>query len=71
MNSMNFMILGTSQMLMTTVCGFIQMYLPCGMYKPTQRLVRPPGFFRHMMLVGCTRYTEYLCSDDYVTQTFG
>jgi len=48
-------------MLMTTVCGFIQMYFPCGMYKPTQRLMRPPGFYRHMMLVGCTRYMKYLC----------
>lgn len=46
-------------MLMTTVCGFIQMYFPCGMYKPTQRLMRPPGFYRHMVLVGCTRYTKY------------
>jgi solute carrier family 35 protein E2 len=53
------MISGTSQMLMTTVCGFIQMYFPCGMYKPTQRLMRPPGFYRHMMLVGCTRYTKF------------
>ncbi|KAK7872657.1 hypothetical protein R5R35_002652 [Gryllus longicercus] len=49
-------VLGTCQMLMTTTCGFIQMYFPCGMYKPTQRLARPPGFYRHMMLVGCTRF---------------
>ncbi|XP_021930523.1 solute carrier family 35 member E2B-like isoform X2 [Zootermopsis nevadensis] len=53
-------ILGTSQMLMTTVCGFVQMYLPCGMYKPTQRLMRPPGFYRHMMLVGCTRFATVI-----------
>ena len=46
---------GTFQMLMTTVCGFIQLYFPCGMYKPAIRSARPPGFFRHMMLVGCTR----------------
>nr|CAD7432641.1 unnamed protein product [Timema monikensis] len=53
-------ILGTFQMLMTTICGFIQMYYPCGMYKPTSRLVRPPGFYRHMMLVGCTRFTTVI-----------
>lgn len=53
-------ILGTSQMLMTTICGFIQMYFPCGMYKPTQRLMRPPGFYRHMMLVGCTRFATVI-----------
>lgn len=53
-------ILGTSQMLMTTVCGFIQMYFPCGMYKPTQRLMRPPGFYRHMMLVGSTRFATVI-----------
>nr|CAD7442412.1 unnamed protein product [Timema bartmani] len=51
---------GTFQMLMTTICGFIQMYYPCGMYKPTSRLVRPPGFYRHMMLVGCTRFTTVI-----------
>ncbi|XP_067006640.1 solute carrier family 35 member E2A isoform X2 [Anabrus simplex] len=53
-------VLGTCQMLMTTTCGFIQLYFPCGMYKPTQRLVRPPGFYRHMMLVGCTRFTTVI-----------
>ncbi|KAF4525280.1 hypothetical protein B566_EDAN009363 [Ephemera danica] len=49
-------LLGTFQMLMTTACGFVQMYVPCGMYKPIQRLSRPPGFFKHMLLVGCTRF---------------
>lgn len=49
-------VLGACQMLMTATCGFIQMYFPCGMYKPSQRLSRPPGFFRHMVLVGCTRF---------------
>lgn len=47
--------LAACQMLMTTTCGFVQMYFPCGMYKPSQRLNKPPGFFRHMILVGCTR----------------
>lgn len=49
-------VLGACQMLMTATCGFIQMYFPCGMYKPSQRLNRPPGFYRHMILVGCTRF---------------
>ncbi|XP_066600786.1 solute carrier family 35 member E2B-like [Prorops nasuta] len=50
-------ILGACQMLMTTVCGFIQMYFPCGMYKASSRLMKPPGFYKHMTLVGCTRFT--------------
>lgn len=49
-------ILAACQMLMTATCGFIQLYFPCGMYKPTQRLSKPPGFFRHMVLVGCFRF---------------
>uniref|UniRef100_A0A1B6C9V1 Sugar phosphate transporter domain-containing protein n=1 Tax=Clastoptera arizonana TaxID=38151 RepID=A0A1B6C9V1_9HEMI len=66
-------ILGTFQMLMTTTCGFIQLYFPCGMYKPTQRLVRPPGFYKHMILVGCTRFTTVilgLVSLNYVAVSF-
>lgn len=53
-------ILGACQMLTTATCGFIQMYFPCGMYKPTQRLSKPPGFYRHMILVGCTRFLTVL-----------
>ncbi|KAI4466286.1 solute carrier family 35 [Holotrichia oblita] len=49
-------VLGACQMLTTASCGFIQMYFPCGMYKPSQRLSKPPGFYRHMILVGCTRF---------------
>ncbi|RZC39436.1 TPT and/or UAA domain containing protein [Asbolus verrucosus] len=49
-------VLGACQMLMTATCGFIQLYFPCGMYKPSQRLSKPPGFYRHMVLVGCTRF---------------
>ncbi|KAL1494689.1 hypothetical protein ABEB36_010253 [Hypothenemus hampei] len=49
-------ILGASQMLMTATCGFIQLYFPCGMYKPSQRLSKPPGFYRHMILVGSFRF---------------
>lgn len=66
-------ILGTFQMLMTTACGFIQLYFPCGMYKPSQRLSRPPGFYKHMTFVGCTRFTTVilgLVSLNYVAVSF-
>ncbi|XP_074039775.1 solute carrier family 35 member E2A [Leptinotarsa decemlineata] len=49
-------VLGACQMLMTAACGFIQLYFPCGMYKPSQRLSKPPGFYKHMVLVGCFRF---------------
>ncbi|XP_056642652.1 solute carrier family 35 member E2A [Diorhabda sublineata] len=49
-------VLAACQMLMTATCGFIQLYFPCGMYKPMQRLSKPPGFYRHMILVGCFRF---------------
>lgn len=46
---------GTCQMFMTLTCGFIQMYFPCGMYRQVTRYSRPPGFYRHMILVGTMR----------------
>lgn len=60
-------------MLMTAICGFIQMYFPCGMYKASSRLMRPPGFYKHMILVGCTRFTTVvlgLVSLNYVAVSF-
>ncbi|KAK1128877.1 hypothetical protein K0M31_020015 [Melipona bicolor] len=66
-------ILGACQMLMTTICGFIQMYFPCGMYKARSRLMRPAGFYKHMILVGCTRFTTVvlgLVSLNYVAVSF-
>lgn len=59
--NLNNIVLGTSQMLMTALCGFIQLYIPCGMYKPTLRSSKPPGFFKHMMFVGCTRFNSKVC----------
>lgn len=48
-------------MIMTTICGFVQLYLPCGMYKqPIHRSKRPPNFYIHMCLVGCTRQFYYV-----------
>ncbi|XP_030761373.1 solute carrier family 35 member E2B-like [Sitophilus oryzae] len=49
-------VLGACQMLMTAMCGFIQLYFPCGMYKTLHRLSKPPGFYKHMIFVGCTRF---------------
>ncbi|XP_014209480.1 solute carrier family 35 member E2-like [Copidosoma floridanum] len=66
-------ILGASQMLMTTVCGLFQMYFPCGMFKASPRLVKPAGFYKHMMLVGCTRFMTVvlgLVSLNYVAVSF-
>ncbi|XP_033223534.1 solute carrier family 35 member E2A-like [Belonocnema kinseyi] len=66
-------ILGACQMLMTAICGFIQMYFPCGMYRASSRLMRPPGFYRHMTLVGCTRFMTVvlgLVSLNYVAVSF-
>ncbi|XP_050535909.1 solute carrier family 35 member E2A-like [Daktulosphaira vitifoliae] len=67
-------VLGAFQMIMTTVCGFIQLYVPCGMYKqPIQRSKRPPNFYIHMCLVGCTRFITVLLgliSLNYVAVSF-
>ncbi|XP_076271190.1 solute carrier family 35 member E2A-like isoform X2 [Rhynchophorus ferrugineus] len=49
-------VLGACQMLMTAACGFVQLYIPCGMYKMYPRKSKPPGFFKHMIFVGCTRF---------------
>lgn len=60
-------------MLMTAICGLIQMYFPCGMYKASPRLMRPPGFYKHMTLVGCTRFATVvlgLVSLNYVAVSF-
>ncbi|XP_025411619.1 solute carrier family 35 member E2 [Sipha flava] len=67
-------VLGTSQMIMTTICGFIQLYIPCGMYQqPIHRSKRPPNFYIHMSLVGCTRFITVLLgliSLNYVAVSF-
>ncbi|CAD5112684.1 DgyrCDS1904 [Dimorphilus gyrociliatus] len=53
-------LLGTVQMIMTTSLGFIQMYLPLGMYKPIKRQGKPPNFWRNMIIVGSTRFITVL-----------
>ncbi|XP_034944969.1 solute carrier family 35 member E2A-like [Chelonus insularis] len=66
-------ILGAFQMTTTAICGFIQMYFPCGMYKSSPRMIKPAGFYRHMILVGCTRFTTVvlgLIALNYVAVSF-
>ena len=46
---------GATQLLMTTCLGFVQMYLPFGMYKLVDREGKPPNFLRNMILVGTMR----------------
>ena len=60
-------------MIMTAICGFIQMHFPCGMYVAKTRLTKPPGFYKHMTLVGCTRFMTVvlgLISLNYVAVSF-
>uniref|UniRef100_A0ABD2WQ43 Sugar phosphate transporter domain-containing protein n=1 Tax=Trichogramma kaykai TaxID=54128 RepID=A0ABD2WQ43_9HYME len=66
-------VLGACQMFMTAICGFIQMYFPCGMYKANPQMRRPPGFYKHMTLVGCMRFSTVvlgLISLNYVAVSF-
>lgn len=51
---------GAMQMVMTTICGFIQLYIPMGFYKPVKRDGKPPNFWRNMILVGSMRYDYML-----------
>jgi len=53
-------LLGCVQMFMTMTCGYIQIHYPCGMYKKVARLKKPPGFFKHMVIVGGMRFCTVL-----------
>lgn len=53
-------VLGTVQMLMTTMCGLIQMYVPCGLYHPIDRIGKPPRFLTNMLIVGCMRFATVI-----------
>ncbi|CAC5405194.1 SLC35E2 [Mytilus coruscus] len=50
-------VLGAMQMVMTTIFGFLQMYLPLGFYKPVLREGKPSNFWKNMILVGCMRFS--------------
>lgn len=53
-------LLGMFQMIGTLVLGFVQMYLPCGLYSPVQREGKPTNFARNMILVGSMRFSTVL-----------
>ena len=43
-------------MVVTTLMGLVNMYYPCGMYRPVPREgPRTSKFYRNMAMVGCTR----------------
>ncbi|XP_072024463.1 solute carrier family 35 member E2A-like [Amphiura filiformis] len=48
--------LGSIQMLMTTICGFFKMYVPCCLYAHKSRDENPPNFKRNMVLLGVMRF---------------
>ncbi|XP_033107647.1 solute carrier family 35 member E2A-like [Anneissia japonica] len=48
--------LGSVQMVMTTICGFFKMFIPCCLYRHKSREERPPGFIKNMMLLGIMRF---------------
>uniref|UniRef100_T1JJI0 5' exonuclease Apollo n=1 Tax=Strigamia maritima TaxID=126957 RepID=T1JJI0_STRMM len=52
--------LGTIQMSITAVCGFIQMYIPCGLYHPVKREGKPPRFVINMLVVGSMRFATVI-----------
>ena len=49
-------LLGTCQMLMTLLLGYVQMLLE----RRGPPVKKPPGFFRHMVIVGSMRYATVL-----------
>ncbi|KAJ8021384.1 Solute carrier family 35 member E2 [Holothuria leucospilota] len=48
--------LGSVQMVMTTLCGFFKMYVPCCLYKHKSKTDKPPNFLRNMVLLGIMRF---------------
>eukprot|EP00057_Strongylocentrotus_purpuratus_P012150 XP_011666624.1 PREDICTED: solute carrier family 35 member E2 [Strongylocentrotus purpuratus] len=48
--------LGSVQMMMTTVCGFIKMHVPCCLYRHKPRDEKPHNFKRNMVLLGIMRF---------------
>lgn len=49
-------VLGTVQMLMTTMCGLIQLYVPCKLYNHVEREGKPRRFILNMLMVGSMRF---------------
>lgn len=53
-------LLGTFQMLLTLILGFIQMHYPCGFGSRTTLSTKPPGFYKNMVVVGGLRFATVL-----------
>lgn len=52
--------LACSQMWMTMLLGFVQLYYPLGMYEPVERKKVPKKFYQNMMIVGSLRFITVL-----------
>ncbi|XP_022109289.1 solute carrier family 35 member E2-like [Acanthaster planci] len=52
--------LGSTQMLVTTVCGFCKMYIPCCLYRHKSQDDRPKGFLWNMIGLGIMRFLTVL-----------
>ncbi len=49
------------QMLLTLICGYIQMFYPIGFGAKTNlKSSKPPGFYKHMCVVGGLRFITVL-----------
>jgi len=54
-------LLGSCQMLMTLLCGYVQMHYPCGMGpRSNMSSTKPASFYRHMGVVGGLRFATVL-----------
>ncbi|XP_033641984.1 solute carrier family 35 member E2B-like [Asterias rubens] len=52
--------LGSTQMLVTTVCGFFKMYVPCCLYRHQSQDERPKGFLWNMVILGIMRFSTVI-----------
>lgn len=50
-------VLGSTQLMLCCLCGYIQLKYPCGLYKSVIWDRNPPLFFRNMLLVGTVRFS--------------
>ena len=46
---------GVCQMIMITIGGAVNMYLPCGLYTPSKPKPKPPNFYKNMIIIGGCR----------------
>ncbi|GFQ91662.1 solute carrier family 35 member E2B [Trichonephila clavata] len=53
-------LLGSAQLLMCCVCGYLHLKYPCGLYKSVNWERSPPHFYRNMFMVGSLRFSTLL-----------